>query len=114
MTAAAATTTVSTVRHRPAWAIPAIAVGLVVAYFLVLTFVLSLNPQTSAAAPQIAIQQVANALSIGAIYALIALGEITFDANGDTSQKINTIYKVDPAGAGGKGAWVADKEMLAK
>jgi len=44
----------------------------------------------------------------------IALGEITFDANGDTSQKINTIYKVDPAGAGGKGAWVADKEMLAK
>jgi len=44
----------------------------------------------------------------------IALGDITFDANGDTSQKINTIYKVDPAGAGGKGAWVAAKEMLAK
>jgi branched-chain amino acid transport system permease protein len=74
VTAAAATATVSTVRQRPAWAIPAIAVGLVVVYFLVLTFVLSLNPQTSAAAPQIAIQQVANALSIGAIYALIALG----------------------------------------
>src|SRR6185295_6888791 len=35
----------------------------------------------------------------------IALGDITFDANGDTSQKINTIYKVDPAGANGKGAW---------
>ena len=44
----------------------------------------------------------------------IALGDITFDANGDTSQKINTIYKVDPAGANGKGAWVAAKEMLAK
>jgi branched-chain amino acid transport system substrate-binding protein len=44
----------------------------------------------------------------------IALGEVTFDQNGDTSQKINTIYKVDPAGAGGKGAWVPDKEMLAK
>jgi len=42
------------------------------------------------------------------------LGDVTFDANGDTSQKINTIYKVDPAGANGKGAWVAAKEMLAK
>jgi len=42
------------------------------------------------------------------------LGDVTFDANGDTSQKINTIYKVDPAGANGKGAWVAAEEMLAK
>ena len=74
MTAAAATATVSTVRQRPAWAIPAIAVGMVVAYFFLLTFILGLNPQTAANAPQIAIQQVANALSIGAIYALIALG----------------------------------------
>jgi branched-chain amino acid transport system substrate-binding protein len=44
----------------------------------------------------------------------IALGDITFDANGDTSQKINTVYKVDLTAANGKGAWVADKEMLAK
>ena len=44
----------------------------------------------------------------------IALGDVTFDANGDTSQKINTVYKVDPTGGNGKGAWVADKEMLAK
>ena len=44
----------------------------------------------------------------------IALGDITFDANGDTSQKINTVYKVDPAGGNGKGAWVPVKEMLAK
>jgi branched-chain amino acid transport system permease protein len=47
---------------------------MVIAYFFVLTFALSLNPATSARAPSIAIQQVANALSIGAIYALIALG----------------------------------------
>jgi len=44
----------------------------------------------------------------------IALGDVTFDANGDTSQKINTVYKVDLTLANGKGAWVADKEMLAK
>jgi branched-chain amino acid transport system substrate-binding protein len=44
----------------------------------------------------------------------IALGDVTFDANGDTSQKINTVYKVDLTAANGKGAWVADKEMLAK
>jgi branched-chain amino acid transport system substrate-binding protein len=42
------------------------------------------------------------------------LGDVIFDANGDTNQKINTIYKVDPAGGNGKGAWVAAKEMLAK
>jgi len=44
----------------------------------------------------------------------IALGDVNFDANGDTSQKINTVYGVDPAGAGGKGAWVPKEEMLAK
>jgi branched-chain amino acid transport system substrate-binding protein len=33
------------------------------------------------------------------------VGDITFDANGDTSQKIVSIYSVDPAGAGGKGDW---------
>lgn len=44
----------------------------------------------------------------------IALGDLTFDANGDTSQKINTVYGVDPAGANGKGAWVPKEEMLAK
>src|SRR3954451_14172329 len=44
----------------------------------------------------------------------IALGDVNFDANGDTSQKINTVYKVDPAGANAKAAWVPAKEMLAK
>ena len=33
------------------------------------------------------------------------VGEITFDPNGDTSQKIVSIYTFDPAGAGGKGDW---------
>jgi len=33
------------------------------------------------------------------------LGDITFDANGDTSQKIVSIYSFDAAGAGGKGDW---------
>lgn len=37
-------------------------------------------------------------------YATI-IGELTFDANGDTSQKIVSIYSVDPAGANGKGDW---------
>jgi branched-chain amino acid transport system permease protein len=66
--------TVSTSRTRKAWMIPAIAIAMVVAYFFVLQFALSLNPLTAAQADKIAIQQVANALSIGAIYALIALG----------------------------------------
>ena len=47
------------------------------------------------------------------VYATV-LGDVTFDANGDTSQKINTVYKVDLTKANGKGAWVAVKEMLAK
>jgi len=33
------------------------------------------------------------------------VGDITFDENGDTSQKIVSIYTFDPAGAGGKGDW---------
>ena len=33
------------------------------------------------------------------------VGDITFDANGDTSQKIVSIYSFDAAGAGGKGDW---------
>jgi len=47
---------------------------MVVAYFFVLRFFLGLDPATADKAGQIAIQQVANALSISAIYALIALG----------------------------------------
>ena len=33
------------------------------------------------------------------------VGQITFDANGDTSQKIVSIYSVDTAAANGKGDW---------
>jgi branched-chain amino acid transport system substrate-binding protein len=33
------------------------------------------------------------------------VGEISFDAGGDTSQKIVSIYSYDAAGAGGKGDW---------
>jgi branched-chain amino acid transport system substrate-binding protein len=40
-----------------------------------------------------------------------AMGEITFDQNGDTSQKTISVYAVDPAGANGKGAWVPKKEI---
>src|SRR6185437_15073143 len=40
-----------------------------------------------------------------------AMGDIQFDANGDTSQKIVSVYKVDPAGANGKGAWVLAEEV---
>ena len=39
------------------------------------------------------------------------LGDITFDANGDTSQKIISIYAFDPAGAEGAGDW-AFKEQV--
>jgi len=41
----------------------------------------------------------------------IALGDVKFDENGDSSQKIVSVYKVDPAGAGGKGAWVLAEEI---
>ena len=44
----------------------------------------------------------------------IVLGDVTFDANGDTSQKINTVYSVDLTAANGKGNWVPKEEMLAK
>lgn len=44
----------------------------------------------------------------------IALGDVLFDANGDTSQKINTVYGVDLTLANGKGNWVPKEEMLAK
>lgn len=40
-----------------------------------------------------------------------AMGEISFDANGDTSQKTVSVYSVDPAAANGKGAWVPEKEI---
>ena len=39
------------------------------------------------------------------------LGEITFDAGGDTSQKIVSIYSVDPAAAGGKGDWKFETQV---
>jgi branched-chain amino acid transport system permease protein len=65
---------VVTNRPRRPWAIPAFAVGTVVVYFFLLRFALGLDPLTADRAGAIAIQQVANALSIGAIYALIALG----------------------------------------
>jgi branched-chain amino acid transport system substrate-binding protein len=34
------------------------------------------------------------------------LGKVTFDKNGDTSQKIISFYKVDPSAKNGKGDWV--------
>jgi branched-chain amino acid transport system substrate-binding protein len=40
-----------------------------------------------------------------------AMGEISFDANGDTSQKTVSVYKVDLTLANGKGAWVPAKEI---
>lgn len=39
------------------------------------------------------------------------LGSISFDANGDSSQKFISFYKVDPKGAGGKGNWVFIKQQ---
>jgi branched-chain amino acid transport system substrate-binding protein len=39
------------------------------------------------------------------------LGPVQFDANGDTSQKIISLYKVDMAGDGGKGDWVFEKQV---
>lgn len=40
-----------------------------------------------------------------------AMGEISFDANGDTSQKTVSVYAVDVAAANGKGAWIPKKEI---
>jgi branched-chain amino acid transport system substrate-binding protein len=39
------------------------------------------------------------------------LGEISFDENGDTTQRIVSIYSVDPAGAGGKGDWKFETQV---
>jgi len=39
------------------------------------------------------------------------LGPVTFDAVGDTSQKIISLYKVDLTAAGGKGDWIFDKQV---
>jgi ABC-type branched-subunit amino acid transport system substrate-binding protein len=38
-------------------------------------------------------------------------GAITFNADGDTSQKIVSIYSVDPAGANGKGDWKFETQV---
>lgn len=39
------------------------------------------------------------------------VGDITFDAGGDTSQKIVSIYSVDPAAANGKGDWKFETQV---
>ena len=39
------------------------------------------------------------------------VGDITFDANGDTSQKIVSIYSFDAAAAGGKGDWKFETQV---
>ena len=39
------------------------------------------------------------------------VGDITFNADGDTSQKIVSIYSVDPAGANGKGDWKFETQV---
>lgn len=39
------------------------------------------------------------------------LGSLSFDENGDSSQKIISFYKADPAAAGGKGDWVFEKQQ---
>ena len=39
------------------------------------------------------------------------LGDITFNADGDTSQRIVSIYSVDPAGANGKGDWKFETQV---
>jgi branched-chain amino acid transport system substrate-binding protein len=39
------------------------------------------------------------------------VGDVTFDANGDTSQLIVSIYSFDPAGADGKGDWKFDSQV---
>jgi len=64
---AIATPATPAARRRPAWFLPAVSIAAVVVYYLVLRFVFRIGEGT-------ALQQVANALSTGAIYALIALG----------------------------------------
>ena len=39
------------------------------------------------------------------------VGDISFDANGDTSQKIVSIYSFDPAGGNGKGDWKFETQV---
>ena len=39
------------------------------------------------------------------------LGDITFNADGDTSQRIVSIYSVDTAGANGKGNWKFETQV---
>jgi branched-chain amino acid transport system substrate-binding protein len=39
------------------------------------------------------------------------LGEVNFDENGDTNQKIISFYTFDPAGADGAGDWKFDQQM---
>ena len=39
------------------------------------------------------------------------VGDITFNADGDTSQKIVSIYSVDPAAANGKGNWQFETQV---
>ena len=39
------------------------------------------------------------------------LGPVQFDANGDTSQKIISLYKVDMTASGGKGDWSFVKQI---
>ena len=39
------------------------------------------------------------------------VGSISFDPNGDTTQKIVSIYSVDPAGANGKGDWKFETQV---
>jgi len=39
------------------------------------------------------------------------LGKTSFDKNGDNNQKFISFYKIDPAAAGGKGAWVYVKQQ---
>ena len=39
------------------------------------------------------------------------VGDVTFDANGDTSQLIVSIYSFDPTAAGGKGDWKFESQV---
>jgi branched-chain amino acid transport system permease protein len=61
-------------RHRGALVGVAVTAGAVVVYYAVLVVMLSQNAATQGNAAAVALQHVANALSLGAIYALIALG----------------------------------------
>jgi branched-chain amino acid transport system permease protein len=64
---AVATPATPAARRRPFWFLPAVFVAGVVLFYLVLRFAFNVSDT-------VALQQVANALSTGAIYALVALG----------------------------------------